>query len=105
MNDFLDSAGSAPFSLVESNPAAAWAPALLHGIFCQRLISVFRANSSFLLWILPIALAIATLSDADIELPATRRLRVYKAESREPCEFLALALSLLTVSLSGSDIF
>jgi len=78
MNDVLNSQGYAQAAWWNRIPPAAWALLFSIGIFCNVLIGYFvQVRSSFLLWILPVALAISLLLIADIDCPLRGVIRVY----------------------------
>jgi len=78
MNDVLNSQGYAQAAWWNRIPPAAWALLFSIGIFCNVLIGYFAQDrSSFLLWILPVALAISLLLIADIDCPLRGMIRVY----------------------------
>jgi len=78
MNDVLNSQGYTQAAWWNRIPAAAWALLFSIGIFCNVLIGYFAQDrSAFLLWILPIALAISLFLIADIDCPLRGVIRVY----------------------------
>jgi hypothetical protein len=78
MNDVLNSQGYAQAAWRNRIPVAAWALLAGIGIFCNVLIGfVAQQRSAFLLWILPIALAISLFLIADIDSPGHGMIRVH----------------------------
>ncbi len=78
MNDVLNSQGYTQAAWWNRIPPAAWALLFSIGIFCNVLIGYFAQDrSAFLLWILPIALAISLFLIADIDCPLRGVIRVY----------------------------